>query len=396
MAKSLGEKKVSNLVPEDLALLVLSKLPIKSLKRSGCVKKSWSLLFENPSFMTMFRNNFISIPHSYYDDTTIILQEVVHRPLQTPRVKFYFHSLSSKRFENRLKFHLPNPFQEEDPNLYIVESGAANGTLCLHRGFDELVLWNPSTDELNVVPSGSMVSMPPYRESFIKLHGFGYDHARDDYKIIRYFFPLDDHDLLHLNLSEEDVQRDEISYASVWEIYSLRCNTWKELHVDMPSHCYSGLLYTNGICHWLSKSNAEYYLVSFDLSNHVFFTTFAPLATPRYIDPNLDFKDLRTRLVMLNGSIALISWYGDTTTFHISVLGELGVSESWTKLFIIGPLSDLFMYPIGAGSNGDIFFKAGDGKLVFDLRTQMIEELDGVEETYSRIIFYKKNGGINH
>ncbi|AES98943.1 putative F-box associated interaction domain-containing protein [Medicago truncatula] len=341
----------------------------------------------------MFRTNFIYIPHSYYDDTTLILQEIVETPL-----KCYIHSLSGERFENRLKFHMPNPFQVENPLLYILESGSANGTLCLCEPPDELVLWNPSTDELNVVTSSSMVSMPPYRDPYPALHGFGYDHVRDDYKIIRciHFFPLEDEDLFRLNLLKEDVQRDEISYAPVWEIYSLRCNTWEELHVDIPPLCFSGLLYTDGICHWLSRNNAQYYMVSFDLSNHVFFTTFTPLEIPTDIDPNLDFGDVMKQLVMLNGSIALISWYEYTATFHISVLGELGVSESWTKLFIIGPLSDLLTYPIGAGSNGDIFFKAGDGKLVFDLRTQMIEELDGVEKAYSEIIIYKKNGGIDH
>jgi len=395
MVKSLGEKKVSNHVPEDLALLVLSKLPLKSLKRFGCFKKSWSLLFENPYFITMFRTNFISISPSYYDDTTLILQEFVHNPLQIPRVKCYFHSLSGHRFENRLKFHMPNPFQVEDPVLYILESGFVNGTLCLYGGGSEkLALWNPSTNELNVVPSGSVVSMPPYRNmnSLITLHGFGYDHARDDYKIIRSinFSPQNDQFHFSFNLLE---------YALAWEIYSLRCNTWEQLHVNMPELSYSGLLNTDGICHWLSenKKNFQRHLVSFDLNNHVFFATFTPLAIPTDIDPNFDFEDVSTQFVMLNGSIALISWYGDMTTFHISVLGELGVSESWTKLFIIGPLSDLFMYPIGAGSNGDISFKAGEGKLVFfDLRTQMIEELDGFEKASSRIIIYKKNGGINH
>jgi len=344
----------------------------------------------------MFRTNFISIHHSYYDDTTLILQEVVERPL----LRCYFHSLSGQRYENRLKFHLPNPFQEENPVIYIFESGATTGTLCIYtRHYNyNLVLWNPSTDELNVVPSSSMEFMSPYRNPYVILHGFGYDHVRDDYKIIRcvILFPLNNQDLLCLNVSQEDVQH-EISYRRVWEIYSLRYYTWEELHVNMPRQCYSGLLYTDGICHWLSENNAQHYLVSFDLSNHVFFTTFTPLQISTDIDPNFDFEDVNTELVMLNGSIALISWYGHMTTFHISILGELGVSESWTKLFIIGPLPYLSLYPIGARRNGDIFFEKRYGELFFfDLNTQMIVELGGVKEARSNIIIYKKNGGINY
>jgi hypothetical protein len=51
-------------------------------------------------------------------------------------------------------------------------------------------------------------------------------------------------------------------------------------------------------------------------------------------------------LVILNWSIVVISWYHisrwgfyhDETIFHISILGELGVTKSWKKLFIVGPL----------------------------------------------------------
>jgi molecular chaperone HtpG len=47
MEKSMGatNAKVSNHIPEDLAFSILSKLPLKSLKRFGCVRKSWTLLF---------------------------------------------------------------------------------------------------------------------------------------------------------------------------------------------------------------------------------------------------------------------------------------------------------------------------------------------------------------
>ncbi|TKY47513.1 Heat shock protein 83 [Spatholobus suberectus] len=46
--KSVGmtNEKLRNHLPDDLALSILSKLPLKSLKRFGCVCKSWALLFE--------------------------------------------------------------------------------------------------------------------------------------------------------------------------------------------------------------------------------------------------------------------------------------------------------------------------------------------------------------
>jgi hypothetical protein len=84
--------------------------------------------------------------------------------------------------------------------------------------------------------------------------------------------------------------------------------------------------------------------------------------------------------VLLNDSIAMISTYLETSTFYISILGELGVRESWTKLFIVENLP-LIEYPIGVGKKSNIvFFKKTDGKLAWvDLSTKMIEEDLGVK-----------------
>jgi len=62
MAAATDKKKVSNPshIHDDIAFSILSKLPLKSLTRFTCAKKSWSLLFLNPHFMNLFRTNFIS------------------------------------------------------------------------------------------------------------------------------------------------------------------------------------------------------------------------------------------------------------------------------------------------------------------------------------------------
>jgi len=86
------------------------------------------------------------------------------------------------------------------------------------------------------------------------------------------------------------------------------------------------------------------------------------------------------------------------STFHISILGELGVMESWTKLFIVGPLHCL-EYPIGAGNKGDILIRKKDNELAwFDLSTGMINEIGVTAEIDCKIVFHKESylpiGGI--
>jgi molecular chaperone HtpG len=108
-------------------------------------------------------------------------------------------------------------------------------------------------------------------------------------------------------------------------------------------------------------------------------------------DDIFDSFSVLSHLVLLNGSIALILKYRKIDTFHISILGELGVKESWTKLFIVGPLPCLD-YPIGTGKKGDILFRNKDGGLVlFDLNTQMIVDLGISQRIDCKIVIHKEN-----
>lgn len=147
-------------------------------------------------------------------------------------------------------------------------------------------------------------------------------------------------------------------------------------------------MYADGVCHsWgESETRDEVYLVSFDLSNEVFVKTLIP-STMDDIDSRVVFRHLN----VLNGSIGCILNYANTGTFHILILGEIGVKESWTKLFIVGPLSCVD-HPIGIGKKGDISFRKEDDELVsFNLSTQKIEELGVKGDSLCQIIVYKES-----
>lgn len=109
--------KVSNHISEDLALSILLKLPLKSLKRFGCVCKSWVLLFENLYFLNMYRNYFISSNHSYYDDTCILLNSTTNL-FSSETTQSTMYLLFGERFNNMVKVDWPPPFHEDEFNLY--------------------------------------------------------------------------------------------------------------------------------------------------------------------------------------------------------------------------------------------------------------------------------------
>ncbi|GAU25649.1 hypothetical protein TSUD_265750 [Trifolium subterraneum] len=198
MEKSMGatNAKVSNYIPEDLAFSILSKLPLKSLKRFGCVHKSWALLFENLHFLNMYRNYFISNNHSYYDGTSILLNGTKN-PLLGEGFHPTLYLLSGERFENMVKLDWPPPFLADDSYIDILSQTCVNGTLCLaqeHGLGPKCLFWNPTTDEFKIIPSSPFLYQSRYMEPLVTFHGFGYDHVRDDYKVVRQlvFFDITD------------------------------------------------------------------------------------------------------------------------------------------------------------------------------------------------------------
>ncbi|XP_058774582.1 F-box/kelch-repeat protein At3g06240-like [Vicia villosa] len=368
-------------IHDDLAFYVLSKLPIKSLKRFGCVRKSWSALFENSHFMALFRNHFLS--HNNCDDD------------YQPFLLIYLRDHADREYaelrllDSRIKLNLPPPLQQGDHVISILGKTSVNGVFCIaqtHPGTDDInkvsyVLWNPATDEFLVIPHSPDELVPQHPLLWVnhKFHGFGYDQLRDDFKLIQYV-SFDNSSCDGYDYDIDSPPPQGMLYDPFFEIYSLRNNSWKILHMDDMSPWYIGNaftgveLYTDGACHWLLQGNQhEMVLMSFDLSDQVFFTT--PIGERTELDYGY--------LAVLNGSVAFIINHDNDNIFHISILGELGVKESWIKLFICGPMPSIEGHPIGFGKRGYIFFRKLDDELVrVDLSTGIMEELGVKGEDY--------------
>lgn len=232
-----------------------------------------------------------------------------------------------------------------------------------------VALWNPTTDEFKVIPHRSAKFQPFAANvsgdvinfhSFDHVHGFGYDPITYDYKMISHVLSTPPQLFPHNGY----VPLGDTSLESFWEIYSLRSNSWRKFDIVMSTSygvTDKAKVYMNGMCQWWriiyhlnSKNESE--LVSFDLSNEVFFTT---TISSDIID---SYDKGYLYLVVLNQSIALISYHVQMTTFNISILGELSVKESWIKLFLVGPLS--YVERTFGMENGKIFFTTKDEELV--------------------------------
>jgi len=377
-------QKLHNHLPDDLAFSILFKLPLKSLKRFGILWISWALLFENSLFVDLFQINFISNHHCFYNDTSVILclnDEINYKPS--------LFLLSGDMFQNVDKLNWTNPLEGRCFENKIVGSSSVNGILCFSLFKNKSVyLWNPATGELKVIPCSPTEYVPFHIFHSMRYLGFGYDCIRDDYKVIRSVEPR----------TREDEDYTEWDYTPLFEIYSLTSNTWRKVKIDITfsmSYGLDGNFYFDGMCHWLCRTENDVYLVSFDMSNEAYYTTLTPLDIPLDICDDFNMNYVQRYLFLLNGSIALMSYYECTST------SELGKKETWNKLFTLGPLP-CNARPIGARSMGNILFETHDGELVwFDLSTHKITKV-GVKAhggMFSMVIYKEsllKIKGINN
>ncbi|WVY96364.1 hypothetical protein V8G54_028515 [Vigna mungo] len=250
-------------------------------------------------------------------------------------------------------------------------------------------LWNPATSEFKVIPPSPFVYVPDYMHVLITYHGFGYDCVRDNYKVIRKLAYIDDTD-------DDWLAHDLFTVRCVWEMYSLRSNSWTNLKFGggIPtSSDVNNKFYFEGMCHWWgSEDDFIEHLISFDLINNVWIMTPPPLDIPMDAYDNFEMYLVNRELFLLNGSIALISNYAQTTTFYISILIEVGKKETWTKLFIFGPIPYI-RFPIGIRNMGNILFQTDDGDLAwFDLSTHTLQKLGvNVHGCFSQLVVYKKS-----
>ncbi|XP_045796000.1 F-box only protein 8-like [Trifolium pratense] len=374
----LTKKEVSKYIPRDISFDILSKLPLKSLKRFTCVCKFWTNLFEKPEFMRMYRKHLST--STYDDHNSRLLFKQTPAGYMSDEDNLYI--LSNETFENSIKLDWPPPFESHHIDMCVFDS-VVNGILCVYQGSGSctstlfgqtVVLWSQSTDEFKVIPDGSiehliLKAFPPgtvFEElpiipTFVGIHGFCYDPVTDDYKLIRRF---------GFSLNPQNINDDIVSF---WQIYSLKSNCWRDLQVevDMPGNMGRTVDFAvnlHGMCHWLGNVGTivgEDELVSFNLSDETFIRT--PLI-------HVDDGPFIVHLVVLKESIALMEM-DDYGGYLISILGELGVAESLTRLFRTGILPDI-QEIIGVGKNGNIFYVTGDEEIAkYNLNTEMNEEI---------------------
>ncbi|KAL2553623.1 F-box protein CPR30 [Forsythia ovata] len=277
-------------IPEDLVMDVLSRLRVKSLLRFRSVSKSWRTLIDSPSFIKMHMELSMKMKKAQSS------VEVIHRCNLN---KFYLlHlDLSGDPHPIRDPEELPHPFGHRyDLDMSVAYKGvyeihlvgSCNGLLCFVDCADRIVLWNLATRKyFELHYSGIEFPKISIRDHFVN-YGFGYDSATDDYK-------------------------------TQWT----RFGNFMGLDYGVDY----GIL-VGGALHWIRyQRDLERTIVAFDLTKEEF--NFVPC-------PELLGNFTLTNLGNYQGCLSLFCESDkEADSSIVWVMKELGVKESWTKVFSV-------------------------------------------------------------
>ncbi|XLS58471.1 hypothetical protein HN51_008226 [Arachis hypogaea] len=104
-------------------------------------------------------------------------------------------------------------------------------------------------------------------------------------------------------------------------------------------------------------------------------------------------RSMKKVLGVLNESLALISSLDENSCIEISILGEIGVKESWVKLFTVRHILEVD-FPFGMGNKCDLIYfieNYNDELASFDVLTDKVIHNIGIKAESFGAWIYKEN-----
>ncbi|CAK7328241.1 unnamed protein product [Dovyalis caffra] len=343
---------MSDYLPQDLVIDILTRLPVKSLLKLRCVCKSWNALIISPAFVTAHLNR---------DDQSLFF--LCYCRDAKGRTSLYSLPFYAEPFGEYSK--LDTSIEMELHSSFFV--GYCNGVFCLVQNYycstHTLILWNPIIRKILKTPLSGFChpkSQSPYRVLF----GFGFDSLNNDYKVVR---------IMDIRkYSSVDFWRYKVNLKRPIKVavYSLNARSWRSIDISLglfQMHSDQGKqVFIDGVVYWLVyrvvNGKKKSFALSFDLSDESFDEIMLPecLASK---NPSIS---------VLQKSLALME--GAQGCCHVWVMKEYGVEESWTKEFSID-LRIFMGWPKGFRENGDILIETGGNLISFNTQSQVIVEL---------------------
>ncbi|KAL3642422.1 hypothetical protein CASFOL_013237 [Castilleja foliolosa] len=232
----------NSVLPEDLMLCILSRLPVKTVIRFKSVCKPWYNLFSTPEFKKLHQAQFSSDP----ENRSFIVHTFSSHYCSQPENQFSIFNIESVK---KWPTILDHPFAHAQ-NIELYTLGCCNGLVCIRSRGHEIVLWNPAMRLSKTVP---LKDYDPFENVSI---GFGYDAIGDDFKVV----------MIATNIYGECKKDSSV------EIYSVNLDSWITVDVGFQFGGFKtkNKLIVNGNPYWDASVEGNKVLLCFDVSELVF------------------------------------------------------------------------------------------------------------------------------
>ncbi|KAL3642405.1 hypothetical protein CASFOL_013220 [Castilleja foliolosa] len=230
----------NSVLPEELMLCILGRLPVKTIIRFKSVCKPWFYLFSTPEFKKLHQAQFSGDPKNQS-----FIVHTFDRQCSEPKNQFSIFNIESGE---KMPTILDHPFAHAQKiELYTV--GCCNGLVCIRSGH-WIILWNPATKMYKTV------SLKYWPDKIVSL-GFGYDAVKADFKVVM--------------VAKSYVYREGINLIYV-EIYSANLGSWITIDLAFQFSWFKSTndLIVNGNPYWVAHVDDNEVLVYFDVLELVF------------------------------------------------------------------------------------------------------------------------------
>ncbi|CAN0864852.1 F-box/kelch-repeat protein At3g23880 [Linum grandiflorum] len=276
-------------LPQEVAIDILARLPIREIVKCRSVCKTWHSLISTTAFQSYHLNN---------NNTGQKLILFRHDVDEIERTELYRLCIDDADFPGTVIHEFQSPFTAA--NRYLRILGCCNGVICFEDDLEKRVaLWNPCIRKLVEIPP-PILDHKPYSGAV----GYGYDAVNDDYKLVRisvdavkgqlliregscavhmdgvcYWLasrrkPGQNNMIVSFALGADQVF-DEIAVPDdVVESYQLQlasnlfCNRSDDKLLSLVHHWYSSNL--DGVTIWVMKEGSWMKVVRWELSHYVY------------------------------------------------------------------------------------------------------------------------------
>ncbi|KAL7156007.1 hypothetical protein ABFS83_03G113900 [Erythranthe nasuta] len=333
-----SELQFFRIIPPEIVIDILSRLPIRTIAECKCVCSSWRDLLQTAEFAhTHLSKSVAGLIFGFKWDflNLKILEFVDERGLD-----FESHDL---HYSLLTKFNSSMGFNQRFELL-----SSANGLLFtrfLNPNPNPLFICNPITREYIQIPS---TENSLYRNPAVITYGFGVSRKTRRYKLVR---------VLH---EYEDYSFEKITNSGC-HVYTLGTGIWRSVGYAPPFENFKRIngLFLNGNLHWLVDiTDASLCIICFDLETEVF-STFSP---PRY-------SEKYAVVISALGDCLCVCDNSSEDDVVVWLMKEYGDEKSWTKQFVIRKSTEFVtdsdsgpatMYPVKVFKDGDILMVCFD------------------------------------